>query len=184
MISEFFYKFLSKQSRGIYLLTFILFLAGIISLFYLPSGIYPEVSFPRVVVLVEAGDVAAKNLLPSVTRPIEEAVSKIPNFKQVRSKTLRGAVEVSVEFSNQADMKLALQEVRGRVGELRANFPNNPTVTIERLLPSIFPVLSYNLSATNLSIPELTDIAIYQIRPRLLSVPGVAQVKIQSSQSR
>ncbi len=178
------YKFISQQSRGIYLSVLILSLAGIIALFALPSGIYPEVVFPRVVVIVEAGDVAAKTLLPSVTRPIEESVSKIPGFKQVRTKTLRGAVEVSVEFSTQTDMKQALQEVRSRVGELKANFPNNPTITIERLMPSVFPVLSYNLTASNLSITDLNDLAIYQIRPRLLKVPGVAQVKIESSKTR
>ncbi len=184
MMGEAFNRLLNQQSRAVYLGTLILVIAGMLALFSLASGIYPEVTFPRVIVLVEAGDVAAQNLLPSVTRPIEESVSKIPGFKQVRTQTLRGMVETSVEFSNQTDIELALQQVRGRVGELRPGFPPNSNVTIERLMPSVFPVLSYNLTASNLSIPVLTEQAMYQIRPRLLQIPGVAQVKIQSAQSR
>ena len=184
MISESFNRFLRTQSRAIYLSVLLAIIAGLVGLAYLPSGIYPEVIFPRVVVLVEAGDAAAQILLPSVTRPIEESVSKIPGFRQVRTQTLRGTVETSVEFSNQTDIELALQQVRGRVGELRAAFPANATVTIERLMPSVFPVLSYNIMSNNVPLPALAEMALYQIRPRLLQVPGVAQVKVQSAQTR
>lgn len=184
MISEAFNKFLNEQSRAIYLSMVIAVVAGLVGLGSLPSGIYPEVTFPRVVVLVESGDSAAQLLLPSVTRPIEESVSKIPGFRQVRTQTLRGTVEVSVMFSNETDIELALQQVRGRVGELRATFPLNSNLTIERLTPSVFPVLSYNLIADNIPLHQLNELAVYQIRPRLLQVPGVAQVKTQSAASR
>ncbi len=184
MIAEVFNKFLKEQSRAIYLSLVIAVAAGLVGLGSLASGIYPEVIFPRVVVLVEAGDGASQLLLPSVTRPIEETVSKIPGFRQVRTQTLRGTVEVSVMFSNETDIELALQQVRSRVSELRATFPPNSNLTIERLMPSVFPVLSYNLIAGNIPLPQLNELAIYQIRPRLLQVPGVAQVKIQSAQSR
>ena len=184
MISESFNRFLRTQSRAIYLSVLLAIVAGLVGLVSLPSGIYPEVTFPRVVVLVEAGDAAAQILLPSVTRPIEESVSKIPGFRQVRTQTLRGTVETSVEFSYQTDIELALQQVRGRVGELRTTFPANAIVTIERLMPSVFPVLSYNITSNNVPLPELAEMAVYQIRPRLLQVPGVAQVKIQSAQNR
>ncbi|MBX9721812.1 MAG: efflux RND transporter permease subunit, partial [Candidatus Obscuribacterales bacterium] len=150
----------------------------------LPSGIYPEVIFPRVVILVESGDMAGQLLLPVVTRPIEESVSKIPGFRQVRSQTMRGTVEISVLFSNETDVELALQQVRGRVGEMRSTFPAGSNVTIERLMPSIFPVLSYNLIADNIPLTQLNEIAIYKIRPRLLQVPGVAQIQTQSAESR
>lgn len=184
MIAETFHKVLKEQSRAIYLSLVIAIVAGLVGLGILSSGIYPEVTFPRVVILVESGDSAAQLLLPSVTRPIEESVSKIPGFRQVRTQTLRGTVEVSVLFSNETDIELALQQVRGRVGELRATFPPNSNLTIERLMPSVFPVLSYNLIANNIPLPQLNELAVYQIRPRLLQVPGVAQVKIQSAESR
>jgi CzcA family heavy metal efflux pump len=184
VIAETFNKLLREQSRAIYLSMVIAVVAGLIGLYALPSGIYPEVVFPRVVVLVESGDSAAQLLLPSVTRPIEESVSKIPGFRQVRTQTLRGTVEVSCMFSNETDVELALQQVRGRVGELRATFPANSNVTIERLTPSVFPVLSYNVIADNIPLPQLNELAVYQIRPRLLQVPGVAQVKTQSAENR
>jgi CzcA family heavy metal efflux pump len=179
-----FNRFLLTQSRAIYLSLIIAVIGGLVALCSLASGIYPEVVFPRVIVLVEAGDSAAQLLLPTVTRPIEESVSKIPGFRQVRSQTLRGNVEVSVIFSNDTDIELALQQVRGRIGELRNAFPANSVVTIERLMPSVFPVLSYNLIADNLPLERLNELAVYNIRPRLLQVPGIAQVKTQSACSR
>lgn len=184
MIAQAFNNFLKGQSRAIYVSLLIAVVAGLVALASLPSGIYPEVIFPRVVILVESGDMAAQLLLPVVTRPIEESVSKIPGFRQVRSQTMRGTVETSVLFSNETDVELALQQVRGRVGELRSTFPAGSNVTIERLMPSVFPVLRYNLIADNIPLPQLNEIAIYKIRPRLLQVPGVAQIQTQSAETR
>lgn len=181
---QFLLQQLKEQSRAIVLISILLFIGGIVGWSHLASGIYPEVTFPRVVVLVEAGDAAAPILLPLVTRPIEEAVSKIPGFSQVRTQTIRGTVETSVEFSADTDIELALQQVRGRVGELRATFPPGANVTIERLMPSVFPVLSYNLISPSLPLATLQEMAMYDIRPRLLQLPGVAQVKVQSALSR
>src|SRR5215831_7391697 len=98
-----------NNSRAVFLVTAVLTLAGFVALFQLPSNIYPELNFPRIVVLVHAGDLSPDTMLLTVTRPIEEQVSTVLGVRRVRSRTIRGAAEISVLFAQGADMQQALQ---------------------------------------------------------------------------
>ena len=79
-----------QNSRAVFLLTAALTVAGVVSIFQLPSNIYPELTFPRIVVLVHAGDVSPDTALLSITRPIEEQVGTVLGVRRVRSRTIRG----------------------------------------------------------------------------------------------
>ena len=67
-----FVRWCRQNSRAVFLLVAVLTLAGLFALFQLPSNIYPELNFPRIVVLVHAGDLSPDVTLLTVTRPIEE----------------------------------------------------------------------------------------------------------------
>ena len=68
----------SWQNRyAVYLITALLFAAGLWSAFQLPSNIYPEVNFPRIMILVHSGDLPPDTMLLSVTRPLEEAAMTV-----------------------------------------------------------------------------------------------------------
>src|SRR5215471_14696061 len=123
-------RFCRRNSRAVFLLTAVLFVAGLVSLFQLPSNIYPELTFPRVVVLVHSGDLAPDAMLLSVTRPIEEEVSTVLGARRVRSRTIRGGSEISVFFNDNMDMQLALQLVQARVNEVRANLPASTEIEV------------------------------------------------------
>ena len=62
-------RFCRANSRAVYLLTGLLAVAGLVSVFRLPSGIYPELTFPRIVIIAHAGDLSPQNMLLTVTRP-------------------------------------------------------------------------------------------------------------------
>src|SRR5512138_60863 len=123
------------HSRAVFLLTAMLTLAGIVALFQLPSNIYPELNFPRIVVLVHAGDLSPDTMLLTVTRPIEEEVSTVLGVRRVRSKTIRGGAELSVFFTDNMDMQQALQLVQARVNEARGTLPTDTEIEVERLSP-------------------------------------------------
>jgi len=93
------FDFLAAQRRFVYLLVGLLSAGGIYAALRLPSAIYPELAFPRVLVVAEGSSLGARQMLFSVTRPIEEAVSIVPGVMRVRSRTIRGATEISVTFS-------------------------------------------------------------------------------------
>ena len=86
-------RFCRNNSRAVFLLTAALTIAGAISFFRLPSNIYPELNFPRIVVLVHAGDLAPDTMLLTVTRPIEEQVSTVLGVRRVHRAVFMAAQE-------------------------------------------------------------------------------------------
>ncbi len=176
-------RFCRRNSRAVFLLVGALTVAGLVSLFQLPSNIYPELNFPRIVVLAHAGDLAPDTMLLSVTRPIEVQVSTVLGVRRVRSRTIRGAAEISVFFSDTMDMQQALQLVQARVNEARASLPADTEVQVERLTPTVWPILSLVLNG-NVPDADLRDYAVYNLRPAFSRVPGVARVEVDATDTR
>jgi CzcA family heavy metal efflux pump len=122
-------------------------------------------------------------MMLTITRPIEQAIMEVPGIRRVRSKTFRGATEISAQFDANTDIIVALQQVQNRVAELRADFPTEAELTVERLTPATFPILSYNLTG-GLSEADLRDYAFYVMRPEVARVPGVGRVEAMASDTR
>ena len=72
---------------------------GIYSATRMPSSVYPEVTFARIAVVAKVPDRDVTNMEASVTRKLEEAVSNVIGVASVRSKTIRGASEISIDFN-------------------------------------------------------------------------------------
>ncbi len=175
--------FCRRNNRALYLITALLMVAGLVTVFRLPSNIYPELHFPRIVILIHAGDLSPKAMLLTVTRQVEESVSTMLGVRRVRSKTIRGGAEISVLFASDMDMQYALQLVQGRVSEVRSDLPPNTDVVVERLTPTVFPILSYVLNG-NVPASDLRDYGFYVLRPLFSRVPGVGRVEVQGSDTR
>jgi CzcA family heavy metal efflux pump len=109
-------------------------------------------------------------------------VSIVPGVLRVRSRSIRGGSEINVTFAPNTDMIYALQQVQARVNQVRPQLPLQLDIQVERLTPSIFPILSYNLEGGEPA--TLYDIARYQIRPLLSRVPGVGRVDVMGSDVR
>jgi CzcA family heavy metal efflux pump len=172
-----------NNSRAVFLVTAVLTLAGFMALFQLPSNIYPELNFPRIVVLVHAGDLSPDPMLLTITRPIEEQVSTVLGVRRVRSRTIRGGAEISVFFADNMDMQQALQLVQARVNEARGSLPANTEIEVERLSPTVWPILSLVLNG-NVPDADLRDYSIYNLRPAFSRVPGVARVEVDATDTR
>ncbi len=174
-----FTQLLQSQAKAFYLIFALLAVAGGLAYGRLPSDVYPELAFPRIAVIAEVGDVSPERVVLTITRPLEEAVGQVFRVRWVRSKTIRGATELAVEFQPGTDMQLALQQVQTRVSEVRGNLPSGVNLTIERITPAIFPVLTFNISTLTLTQADLYTLTRYQIQPKLTRVAGVARVQIQ-----
>ncbi len=153
-------------------------LAGAISSFSLPVGLFPRVSFPRVVVSLDAGDRPAERMAIQVTWPVEEAVRAVPGVKRVRSTTSRGSADISINFAWGLDMVQAMLQVESAVNQVMPNLPPGTQFSVRRMDPTVFPVLGYSLTSDTRSQVELRDLALYQIRPVLSAVDGVARVGV------
>jgi CzcA family heavy metal efflux pump len=176
------FTILGQQRRFVYLAVVLLTVAGIWSALQLPSAIYPELEFSRVTVVVNGTALGARQVLFSITRPIEEAISIVPGVTRVQSRSIRGGSETNITFAPRTDMVDALQQVRARVNQVEADLPQGLDIEVERLTPSLFPIISYNLEGGDPA--TLYDIARYQIKPLISRVPGVGRVDVQGSDVR
>src|SRR5580765_6388304 len=151
-------RFASRQARVVVFAVLFLTLAGAYALTTLPSGIYPEVEFPRIVMVAHSGDLSPRLMMITVTRPLEEAAREVLGVRRVRSRTIRGATELSVVFNADADMPNALQLLQGKVDEVKPTFPGGTEIRVERMTPSFFPMLSFNVTGP-LPASDLRDVA-------------------------
>ncbi len=173
---------LGRQRRFVYLVVGLLSVAGIWVALRLPSAIYPELRFARITIVAQGSTLGARQIVFSVTRPLEEAVSIVPGVTRVRSHTIRGATEISITFASGTDMDRALQLVRARVNQIQAALPADLELEVEQLTPSLFPVVSYNVEGGDPA--TLYDLARYDIKPLISRVPGVGRVDVQGSDVR
>ena len=176
-------RFCRENRYAIYLLTAFLTIAGVAAVFQLPANIYPELNFPRVVVLAHSGDLAPETMLLTVTRPLEEAVSTTLGVRRVDSKTIRGNSEIYILFQPHMDMQYALQLVQARVSSARTTLPSDADLEVERITPEVFPVLSVILNG-NVPDADLRDHAYYILRPLFSRVPGVGLITVQATDVR
>ncbi|MFZ0959377.1 MAG: efflux RND transporter permease subunit [Terriglobia bacterium] len=176
-------RFCREHRRAVYLLTAALLIAGMAAAFHLPSNVYPELSFPRIVIIAHSGDLSPQNMLLNVTRPLEEAAKTVLGAQRVRSRTIRGAVEISVQFKPDTDMQYALQLMQAHVSDIRGDLPPETEVSVERITPTDWPILMMVLSG-NVPGADLRDYAYYDLRPMFSRVPDVSQVEVQASDQR
>ena len=171
------------HGRAVLLVTVLLAAGGLLAALRLPSAIYPALRFPRVVVIAHSGTTPPQSMALGVTRPIEQAVMEVPGIRRIRSRTFRGSAEISAQFGDGTDMITALQQVQTRIADIRASLPADLELTVERITPAAFPILSFNLTG-GLPIADLRDYAYYVVRPALARVPGTGRVEVLSSDSR
>ena len=173
----------ARHSRAALLVTVALVVAGAIAAFTLPSSIYPPLQFPRIVIIARSGTLPPQSMTLTVTRPIETAVMEVPGIRRVRSRSIRGAAEISAQFDPATDMVVALQQVQNRLAEARGELPSDLDLTVERLTPAVFPILILSMTGS-LPTPDLNDFATYVVKPELARVPGAGRIEVLSSDSR
>lgn len=155
-----------------------LVIGGLGAIPMLPVALFPQVTFPRLVVNVDAGDRPAERMMVEVTFPIEEAVRAIPGVRNVRSTTSRGSAELSINFDWGQDMVANLLQVESAINQVMPTLPQGTTFNARRMDPTVFPVIAYSLTSDNHSLVELRDIALYEIRPLLSTIAGVAKIEV------
>jgi CzcA family heavy metal efflux pump len=171
-----------RYRAAVYLIAALLSVGGVYALYTLPAAIYPEVAYPRIVVLAHGGTFEAQEMVVAATRPLEQALSGLLDLRKIRARTVRGSAELSLDFRPQADMQLALSQVQARLAALQPSLPREVEVSAERLTPSVFPVLQYELVGADPLI--LRDLAEFTVRPRLAGLPDVGEIQVQGGRTR
>ena len=168
---------LRRYAVVVWLTTAVLVVLGVACAYGMPSGIYPEIEFPRVVVVARSGGAPPDVFLTQVTRPLEQALTSTLGLERIRSKTIRGATEIALQFSPDTDMWRALQMVESKVTEVRGALPADSEIVVEKVTTGSFPVVTFNVSGP-LDPRELQELAAFVVRPALANVPGVGRIEV------
>ena len=174
---------LARHARAIVIVAFALALAGLASSFTLPVGLFPQVSFPRVVIDLDAGDRPADQTALLLTRPVEEAIRTVPGVAGLRSETTRGSAQISVDFGWGRDMIASTLQVDSAIARVLPSLPAGASYNVRRMDPTVFPIISYALQSDSMSPVALRDLAQFQIVPLLASVEGLARVDVQGGET-
>jgi multidrug efflux pump subunit AcrB len=169
---------------GAVVLTVVLLSAGgVYSALRMPSGIYPEVTFPRIAVVASKPGLAVPNMEVQVTQPLEQAVRTVLGVSRVRSKTIRGGCDLSVDFEPGTDMRRAETLTWNRIGAVRSQLPPDVELTVEQMTPSVFPILSVVLTGGD-NPSQLRDYAFYQLAPQIKNIPDVLYASVAGGDLR
>src|SRR5438552_7239718 len=150
---------------------------GIYSVTRMPSGVYPEITFPRIAVVARKPGLDLRGMELQVTVPLEQAVGTVLGVERVRSKTIRGGCDLSVDFSPGTDMRRAEQLTWNRIGAARSQLPADVELTVEQMTPSVFPILSVVLTGGD-SPAQLRDYAFYKLAPQIKNLPDVLYANV------
>lgn len=178
------FDYFNHHRRAILFAVTVFAVCGVAVMFNMPVSLFPDVTFPRIVILADNGEQPAERMMVEVTRPLEEVVSSIPGVKYVRSKTSRGSTEISVGLDWGSDVQQTLQFLQGRISNIRNELPGSASIRAEQMTVAVFPIAGYSLTSDSISLVELRDIALYQIRPALMRVNGVAKVEVIGGDTR
>jgi len=167
-----------KQSSLILLAAALLLIWAGWQLPKMPVDVFPELNAPTVVVLTEAGGLAADEVEQYVTFPIETSVNGLPGVRRVRSASAISLSLVWVEFDWGSDIYRARQLVTERLAAVRESLPANAHAEITPITSITGEIMLLALSSPDGSVSDL-DLRAYaefDLRNRLLAVPGVSQV--------
>ena len=120
-------RIVDTQWRGVIVVIVLLSIGGLVAMTRVPLSLFPQTNFPRIIIVVENGEVPAQQMLITVTKPIEEAMSGMPGIARVKSLTSRGASEIDLFFDWRVNVEQTLQMVQGRLSRLE--LPPNATIT-------------------------------------------------------
>nr|WP_068887348.1 efflux RND transporter permease subunit [Pedobacter panaciterrae] len=175
--------FLTHKNPIIIILAIIMF-GGIIAYENLKTSLFPEITFPKIKIIADAGLQPVDRMMVTVTRPLENAVKQVPGLKLVRSTTSRGSCEISAFMDWNTDIDLSQQRIESRINQIRNSLPPDINISVEKMNPSILPVMGYTLESHTKSPIELRQIATYTIKPFLSQVEGVAEVRVSGGKAK
>jgi len=175
--------FISHRNPILAVLVIIL-VGGVYSFQQLKTGLFPEITFPKIKIIADAELQPVDKMVVTVTRPLENAVKQVPNLQLVRSKTSRGSCELSAFMNPGADINLSQQQIESQIAKISATLPAGVNISVEKMNPSILPVSGYSLESHNYSPVELKKIATYTVKPFLSQVTGVSEIRVIGGKSK
>ena len=177
-------NYFTTYKNPLTVLLVMIIMAGLFVYSKMQTSLFPEITFPKIKIIADAGLQPVDRMMVTVTRPLENAIKRIPDLTTIRSITSRGSCEISAFIDWKADVDLSQQRIEAGIAEIRNLLPADVDITVEKMNPSILPVMGYSLESHELSPIELKELATYTIKPFLSQVPGVSEIRVIGGKSK
>ncbi|MCY7409996.1 MAG: efflux RND transporter permease subunit [Chitinophagales bacterium] len=164
---------------------------GYYSFTQIQVALFPDVTFPKIKIIADNGEQPVEKMMATVTVPLENAVKQVQGLTVIRSTTSRGSCEISAFFNWTDNIDQDLNQVSAKINQAQAFLPPGVTITVEKMNPSILPVIGYTMEYTDSAKTEseegqieLRKLANYTVRPLLGTVEGVANVQVMGGKAK
>jgi CzcA family heavy metal efflux pump len=171
-------NFFISHKNPLSLILALLILGGLFSYSKLQKALFPEITFPKIKIIANAGLQPANKMMITVTKPLENAIKLVPDLKLIRSTTSRGSCEISAFMDWETNIDLSQQRIESKINQIKNTLPGDIDITVEKMNPSILPVMGYTLESKTKSPIALKLLALYTIKPFLSQVNGVSEIRV------
>ncbi|MFV8372187.1 efflux RND transporter permease subunit [Flavobacterium sp. LB2P74] len=171
-------NFFVKHKNGLSAIIFLIILGGFFAYSKMQTSLFPEITFPKIKIIADAGQQPIDKMMITVTKPLENAIKKVQDLKTIRSTTSRGSCEISAFMDWKSDIDLSKTRIEEQINQIKNNLPPDTQISVEKMNPSILPVIGYAIEGKGLSAIELKKIANYTIKPFLSQIDGVSEIRI------
>lgn len=178
------FDFYPRYAKSILFVGVIIIIAGVFCYTRMQQNLFPEVMFPRIKLIAEAGQMPVDRMMITVTKPLESAVKKVQGVSIVKSSTSRGSCTVDVFFDWGTDIYAAKSQLESRVNEIKSFLPPGMVVSAEVMSQSLYPVYGYTLESTCHSRIEMRDVANLTVRPMFSQVKGINNVVVRGGKAK
>ena len=131
-------NFFTTYKNPVTVLVVIIIMAGLFAYSKMQTSLFPEITFPKIKIIADAGQQPVKKMMITVTRELENAVKQVPDLKMIRSSTSRGSCEISAFMDWNANIDISQQRIESKINEIRNVLPPDINITVERMNP-FFP---------------------------------------------
>ena len=177
-------KFFISHKNPLAVLLALIIAGGIFVYGKLQTSLFPEITFPKIKIIADAGLQPVDKMMVSVTKPLETAIKQVPDLQMIRSTTSRGSCEISAFMTWNSNIDVNQQHIESKISEIRNTLPPDVDITVAKMSPSILAVMGYSVESNTRSPIELKQLAIYTIKPFLSQVEGISEIRITGGRTK
>lgn len=167
-----------KYKSPLAVVLLLILIGGAYSYKNLSTSLFPNITFPKIKIIAENGQQPVNKMMVTVTKPLENTIKQVENLKLIRSVTSMGNCEISAFVDWNSDIDGDKQQIESKIAQIKNSLPTNIQITVEKMNPSILPIMGYSLQSDTKSQIELKMIGDYIVKPYLSRIKGVAAVEV------
>jgi hydrophobic/amphiphilic exporter-1 (mainly G- bacteria), HAE1 family len=180
-------RFAVRRRVAVAMLSLAIVVLGFFAVPRLAVALLPSFAPPVVSVTVAYSNVSPETMESTITRPLENAVSRVAGIDFIESSSFQGLSTVRVQFAFGTDINVAAVDVQQQVARIRASLPNDPNLQepqIAKADPNATPVLILGVTDTSMSQTALSDLVVNSLSDEFASVHGVGSLGVSGVSQR